>query len=139
MDWEGVPEDREPWVGMVYEIENLVTGRKYIGQKLFWKPKYSVKTNKKTGKKVRKRLRTDSDWRDYWSSSDAVKADVAELGEDKFARRVVKLCKTKGELNYQELKEQVLRGVLESEDWYNGIIQVRIHKRHVKAGEDVDG
>lgn len=126
-----MPEDREPWVGMVYVIENVDSGRKYVGQKLFWKPKYSVKTNKTTGKKTRKKLRAESDWRDYWSSSDLVKADVEKMGQDRFVRRCVKLCKTKGELNYEELKAQVLNGVLESEDWYNGIIQVRIHKRHV--------
>ncbi len=134
MEWKDVPEDLEPWVGMVYLIENLENGKKYIGKKLFWKPKYSIKTNKKTGKKVKKRLRAESDWKDYWSSSEHVKADVIALGIEKFSRTCLKVCKTKGELNYEELKAQIENKVLESENWYNGIIQVRIHKKHVKGG-----
>lgn len=134
LDWQNVPEDREPWIGMVYMIENLADGRKYIGKKLFWKPKYSVKTNPKTGKKKKTKTMVESDWPEYWSSSDQLKQDVESLGKDKFSRTCLKTCKTKGELNYEELKAQVTNGVLESDSWYNGIIQVRIHKRHVLGG-----
>ena len=69
---EIVPEDA---YGFVYLITNNVTGRKYIGKKLFWFKKI------KTVKGKRKRIKVESDWRDYWSSSDDVKKDVKELGE----------------------------------------------------------
>jgi hypothetical protein len=35
-------------------------------------------------------------------------------------------------LSYMELKEQMLREVLLNDDYYNGIIQVKIHRSHVK-------
>jgi hypothetical protein len=73
--FEIVPEDA---YGYVYLITNTVTGRKYIGKKLFWFKRTKVVKGKK------KRLKIESDWRDYWSSSDEVKADVEANGADKF-------------------------------------------------------
>lgn len=83
----------------------------------------------KNGKKVRKRLRgfTDSGWRDYWGSSDALKADIEALGTDKFTREILYYCTSKAECNYMEAREQFDRRVLESSLYYNGHIRVRVH------------
>jgi hypothetical protein len=127
-----LPDDK---VGFVYLITNLVTGRRYIGKKLskFSKVKYKVITQK-NGIKKRKKIRSkiDSDWQTYWSSSPEVQADVLALGEDKFTREILYFADSKGSLSYLEAREQFARQALENPtNWYNGIIQCRIHRSHV--------
>jgi hypothetical protein len=127
-----LPEDK---VGFIYLITNLVTGRRYIGKKLskFSRVKYKMITQK-NGVKKRKKIRSkiDSDWQTYWSSSPEVQADVADLGADKFTREILYFADSKGQLSYLEAREQFHRRVLENPaQWYNGIIQCRIHRSHV--------
>jgi hypothetical protein len=112
--------------GYVYLITNKITGKMYIGKKLFWFQK------QKTIKGKRKSIKVESDWRTYWSSSDEVKQDVVELGENNFTREILHICNNKGSCNYLEAKEQMLRNVLESDLYYNSQIQCRIHRKHVK-------
>ena len=84
------------------------------------------------GKK--KRFKVESDWKTYWSSSDELKQDVKNLGEENFKREIVHLCFGKGELSYLELREQIDRRVLEyPTDWYNNLIHCRIHGSHLKT------
>ena len=120
---EIIPENA---YGYVYLITNTITGRKYIGKKLFWFRKTKVVKGKK------KRLKVESDWRDYWSSSEEVKKDVDALGSDKFIREILHICPNKGSCNYLEAREQMDRRVLETEDYYNGQIQCRVHRTHIK-------
>jgi len=111
----------------VYLITNLVTGRKYIGLKL---TKFS-KTKQVKGKK--KRIKVESDWRDYWSSSDELKEEVQRLGADKFRREILYFCPNKGTANYLEAREQMDNRVLENPDkYYNSIINCRVHRSHIK-------
>jgi hypothetical protein len=112
--------------GYVYLIENLATGRKYIGKKLF------IFTKTKVVKGKRKKIKSPSDWQTYWSSSDELKADVAELGEQNFRRIILHLCKNKGTCNYLEAREQFERRVLETDEYYNGWISCKIGKNQVK-------
>ena len=123
---EEIPETA---YGYVYLITNTVTGRKYIGKKLFW----FRKTKQVKGKK--KRIKVESDWRDYWSSSDEVKKDVEIVGSDKFIREILHICPNKGSCNYLEAREQMDRRVLETDDYYNGQIQCRVHRTHIKIGK----
>ena len=119
-----LPEGCEAFV---YLITNLKTGRQYIGNKFFWS------LRREQVNKVRKRIKIESDWKTYWSSSDELQADVNELGQENFMREIIYLCPSKGTTNYLEAKEQFSRGVLENKDkWYNGIIQCKIHRNHVK-------
>lgn len=121
---EEIPENA---YGYVYLITNIQTGRKYIGKKLFW----FRKTKQVKGKK--KRLKVESDWKDYWSSSDELKKDVEALGQDKFTREILHICGNKGMCNYLEAKEQMIREVLESDKYYNSQIQCRVHRTHIKC------
>lgn len=120
-------EDIQDWSGFVYLITNLATGKKYIGKKLLWFSKQRIIKGKK------KRTKVESDWRTYWSSSEEVKADVSKLGESMFKREILHFCLNKGSTSYYEAKEQFINEVLEHPElWYNGQIQCRIHKSHIK-------
>jgi hypothetical protein len=128
---EVLPED---CVGFVYLITNTLTGRKYIGKKLAKFSKTTYKTVKlKNGTKKKKKIRSkiDSDWRDYYGSSPALTADVTALGTANFTREILFYCKSKAECSYIEAREQFSRRVLESNDYYNGHIQVRVHGSHI--------
>lgn len=128
-----LPED---CVGFVYIITNLITGRRYIGKKLAKFAKTSYRTVRlKNGKKKRKKIRSkiDSDWQDYYGSSPELTRDVQQLGKENFAREILFLCKSKAECSYVEAREQFSHRVLESNDWYNGHIRVRVHGSHIKG------
>jgi len=118
-----INEIPEGHIGFVYLITNLQTNQKYIGKKLtqFKKTKPPLK-----GKKLKRRSVVESDWRDYWGSSDRLLADVAALGVDKFSRQVIYWCKSKAEMSYLEAREQFERRVLETDEYYNGIINLRV-------------
>jgi len=108
----------------------------YIGKKLFHFSKTTYKMVKlKNGTKKRKRIRgkVESDWQDYYGSSDNLKVDIDLLGKDKFKREILYYCKSKSECNYIEAKEQFSRKVLESDEYYNGHVQVRVHKKHING------
>jgi hypothetical protein len=125
----------EECVGFVYLITNTLTGRKYIGKKLAKFSKTTYKTVKlKNGTKKKKRIRgkIDSDWREYYGSSPALTADVTQLGTANFTREILFYCTSKSECSYIEAREQFSRRVLESNDYYNGHIQVRVHGSHIK-------
>ena len=121
-----VPNDLSEYIGFVYLITNLISNKKYIGKKLL---KFK-KTKTIKGKK--KKSLVESDWRAYWGSNDELKEDVKRLGEINFKREVLIFCKSKGELSYFELKEQILAGVLESDEYYNSWIMARVRKDHLK-------
>jgi hypothetical protein len=112
--------------GFVYQITNLTNNKKYIGKKFF----YSAKTKQVKGKK--KKFKVQSDWQTYYGSSDILKKDVLELGHENFSREIIHLCRSKGECGYLEAKEQFIRGVMESDDYYNTWIMVRVRKSHIK-------
>jgi hypothetical protein len=138
MSWtyqgEIVTELPEDCVGFVYIITNTVSGRKYIGKKLAKFSKTKYKTVKlKNGTKKRKRIKTkiNSDWQDYYGSSDELLADVATLGKNKFTREILHYCGSKALTSYLEAKEQFDRKVLESNEYYNGHIRVRVHGSHI--------
>jgi hypothetical protein len=128
---ETLPEE---CVGFVYLITNNLSGRKYIGKKLAKFSRTTLKTVKqKNGIKKKKKVRSkvDSDWREYWGSSPELSRDIEQLGTENFTRQILYYCKSKSECSYIEAREQFSRQVLESQDYYNGHIQVRVHGSHI--------
>jgi hypothetical protein len=131
----------ETCVGFVYLITNTLSGRMYIGKKLakFSKTTYKV-VKLKNGTKKKKKIRSkiDSDWQDYYGSSDELLKDIAQLGQENFRREVLYYCNSKAETSYIEAREQFTRRVLESDAYYNGQISVRVHGSHIK-GKQLNG
>ncbi len=135
---EALPEE---CIGFVYCITNNITGRKYIGKKLAKFSKTTYKTIKlKNGTKKKKKIRSkiDSDWREYYGSSDHLTKDVETLGTENFKREILYYCTSKAECSYIEAREQFTRKVLESDNYYNGHIAVRVHGSHIK-GKQLNG
>lgn len=131
-----VQELPEECIGFVYCITNLTNQRKYIGKKLakFSKTTYRVhKLKNGTKKKKKIRQKVDSDWRDYYGSSPELSKDVTQLGAENFHREILFYCTSKAECSYIEAREQFNRRVLESDEYYNGHIQVRVHGSHIKG------
>jgi hypothetical protein len=123
---ETLPED---CAGFVYQITNTTNGKMYIGKKL---SKFKRSRPPLKGRKNRRRYKVDSDWQEYYGSSDALNEDIQQLGKDKFAREILFFCRNKAELSYVEAREQFSRKVLESDNYYNGHIRVRVHGRFFK-------
>ena len=122
-------ETPEEYQGFVYQITEKSTGMKYIGKKFFWKPKILPKTK---ARKRRVKTRAESDWRKYFGSSKEVQLLVEENGADAFHREILKLCKTKGQCSYYEMKYQLeLDVLLKPEEYYNAFIGGKIHRKHI--------
>ena len=129
---ETLPEE---CVGFVYLITNNLSGRKYIGKKLakFSRTTYRV-VKLKNGNKKRKKIKSkiDSDWQLYYGSNDELNKDIEQLGTHNFSREILYYCRSKAECSYIEAREQFDRKVLETDDYYNGQISVRVHGSHIR-------
>ena len=117
------------YYGFIYRITNITNGHDYVGRKYF----KTIKKRPPLKGKKNKRLETiETDWKDYWGSSNRLVADILELGKEQFTREIIHLCKSRGETNYMEAHYQFKEEVLLREDNYNGIIQLKLGKNSVK-------
>lgn len=116
------------FVAFVYRITNLKDGRVYIGKKrLKFTSHKKLKSRKRRIKVVK-----ESDWREYWGSSEELQQDVSSLGEENFKREILRLCKSLSESNYYELREQMVNDVLLKPDlYYNAYCGGRISRRQL--------
>ena len=122
---EALPED---CIGFVYLITNLTNNRKYIGKKL---ARFKTTKPPLKGRKNKRRGTKESNWREYYGSNDELNEEITQLGTEKFKREVLYYCKTKAECSYIEAREQFRHKVLETQEYYNGHIQVRVHGSHI--------
>jgi len=119
-------------VGFVYQMDVIIDGERksYIGKKNFFadvKTKLSKKAmptdkRKKTYKRVRKTV-----YQNYYSSNEVLK----KAHKDGLAirRTILKICYSKKELSYQEVKYQFMCEVLEKDFWLNANILGRFYKQ----------
>ena len=110
--------------GFVYILENVMTGRKYLGKKFFSKAGY------KQVKGKRKKISKTSDWLEYYGSNKVVQEEV-KLGIP-FKRTILHLCKTRSECAYWETAEIISQCALIREEYYNDWLMVRVRKDHLK-------
>ena len=101
-------EDIKDYYGFCYLLTDLENGKQYIGRKYF----YSIR--KKKG--IRKKVKSESDWKSYYSSSKKVKQIVLESGHNRFKREILSLFIKKGQVNYNETKLLFQHNVLEARD-----------------------
>lgn len=130
--WKGTPftsKNVGEYVGFIYMITNTLDGRSYIGKKNFWAKQTRAPLK---GKKRKRRSYVESNWQQYWGSSEEVQLDVARLGHKNFKRAILHLCTSKGEMNYMEMKEQIMRDVLlKPKEYYNSFVGGKIHRKHL--------
>ena len=98
----------DDWFGFVYRIIDLDTGQEYIGKKQF---KNTIRKRVKN-RKNRKTVRSESNWREYTSSSTHVNNAIEERGKHKFRFIIESLHKSKGSLTYAEVSKQIHEDVL---------------------------
>jgi len=90
--------------GFVYLISCSKNNRKYWGRKYFW--------SYRTPKGKSRRVKQESDWKQYYGSCPELKEDIKKYGKECFQREIISLHKSKGQCNYEETKQLFLNNVL---------------------------
>lgn len=124
---EDIPDPKA--IGFIYIIRQISTGKKYIGRKLL------TKSSRKTVKGKTKKSRTESDWKDYWSSSPELKQLIKDVGEQDFTREILVFVSSRGMLAYAEELSLYMVGALESDEWFNNNIRAKIYRSWCKPEE----
>ena len=113
--------------GFVYLIINKINHKKYIGRKYFWQFR--------TPRGKKRKVKSESDWKNYYGSCPELKEDIDKLGRENFSRTILSLHKTKGKTNFGETSQLFKKDVLtESLDngepaFYNGNILGRFYRK----------
>jgi hypothetical protein len=105
--YNGVPftsSNIQDYFGFVYLIQNNLTGKKYIGRKYLWQFR--------TPKGKKRKVKSESDWKNYYGSCPELKEDIDKLGRENFSRTILSLHKTKGKTNFGETRQLFLNNVL---------------------------
>lgn len=122
------PEDIGKHTHFVYHLTDKLTGKQYIGMKSFTSTRTLPPLK---GQKRKRKVTKESDWQTYCSSSPEIKAIVSKDGLQRFERTILYLCQSKSEAAYLELAEQVRRDAIRSSEYYNDLIMIRIHRKHL--------
>lgn len=113
-------------IGFVYLITNLISGKMYVGKKIFHSSKIVQKNKKK------KRIKVESDWKTYYGSNQTLKRLVDINGENFFRREILHICYSKSQCSYLEIKEQLIRDAILSPDYYNDWVNCKITRKHMQ-------
>lgn len=122
--------------GFVYKITDKKTGLLYIGKKILFsnrKKKLTLaeKANlpQKPGKKPSfKRVIQETNWKDYYGSSERLLKEINTRGKLDFSREIIRLCYTKKQLTYWEMHYQCTHQVL-LYDSYNDSILSKFYRK----------
>ena len=111
--------------GFIYKITCNSNSKHYIGKK---QCKTIFKRKPLKGKRNKRHEERETDWKTYTSSSRELNEDIITYGKESFIFEIIKLCESKFELSYFEAKLQFEEEVLLRDDYYNGIINLRVGK-----------
>ena len=135
--YNGVPftsSNIQDYFGFVYLIQNNINGRRYIGRKYLWQFR--------TPKGKKRKVKSESDWKNYYGSCPELKEDIKKYGRENFSRTILSLHKTKGKTNYEETRQLFTNNVLtESLDtgepaFYNSNILSRYYRKDYYGNPD---
>jgi Putative endonuclease segE, GIY-YIG domain/NUMOD3 motif len=98
----------DDWFGFIYRITEISTGREYIGKKQFHQ--YLKKAVK--GRINKKRMKKESDWKTYTSSSTHLNLAIENNGKMNYTFNIESLHKTRAALVYAEVRYLILEDVL---------------------------
>lgn len=118
---EDIPTEYKKSIGFIYHIEQKSTGRKYIGRKMFYENK-TVQKNK-----IKKKIKKETNWLNYWSSSQTLINLVEEMGEEDFVRRILVFCSTKSQMIYSEECLLYFCDAMLNPIWVNDNIRSKIY------------
>lgn len=110
-------------VGFIYMITQVSTNKKYIGKKLL------TKAATKQVKGVKKKIRKESDWKTYYSSSPTLLKMIEEFGVSDFNREILCFCNNKSELLYAEEYFLYMSHSMLSVNWINENIRSKVMKK----------
>ena len=128
---EDIPKNS---IAFLYLITHKENGKWYIGRKnLFRNTTKMFKS--KTGVSKKKKIQIDSDWKDYWSSSDYLKSIVEFEGEDKFNREILLFVETASATIYGEEALLYMTGAMFDPLCINGHIRTKIMKKWFEKKE----
>ena len=118
--------------GFIYEVTHKPTGFKYLGKKVLY-----FERNKRLGKRalaalkeerakkgiggrvpLKQKIRTESDWKDYYGSHDIIKKLVENHPPDQFDRKILQYVFNKKQLTYFECKHLFINEVLDTRNNY---------------------
>ena len=120
--------------GFVYRITNTTSSKSYIGRKYF--------VQKRKPKGGKRRVTSESNWKQYYGSSDELKRDIRDFGRENFRREILSLHTTLGRVNYEETKQLFLHNVLAeklndgSPAYYNSNILGRYYRKDYFEEDD---
>lgn len=120
------PKEFNPdeWVGFIYEILDLDTGRAYIGKKFF----HSTTRKKVKNCVNRKKVVKESKWKIYTGSSKELNEQISQRGKDRFVFNILSLHESKSSLAYREVELLVTKNTMRDlmpngvKKYYNGMI-----------------
>ena len=127
-------DDIDNFFGFVYCITNNTNGRQYIGRKYFWKFR--------TPRGKKRKVKSESDWKNYYGSSEELKEEIQQLGRHNFSRVMLSLHKTAGKTNFEETRQLFVNGVLTEQlddgtpRYYNSNILSRYFRKDYYGSSD---
>ena len=117
------------YFGFVYIIKNKNNNKIYVGKKVFWNNVKTKLTKKELAEQIgpgrkptTKITQKESNWKLYWGSSKDLTEDLKTQGTSNFEKNILKLCKTKKEINFFEMYYQCKYDVLTTSSYNDNIL-----------------